>query len=97
MNELQQETGQDNAEDNSIDSVNINSIYFNKKHSILTANLKTSAGPNNVMVPCKVDMGSDENIMPLHIYKELFPNKVSEQLAATKDSNIQLKCITKLQ
>ena len=37
-----------------------------------------SAGPNNVMVPYKVDMGSDGNVMPLHIYKKLFPNITSE-------------------
>ena len=30
-------------------------------------NLETSAGPNNVMVPYEVGMGSDGNIMPLHI------------------------------
>ena len=48
------------------------------------AKLKTSAGINNLMVPYKVDTGSDGNIMPLHIYKKLFPRITSEQLAATK-------------
>ena len=38
-----------------------------------------SAGQNNVMVPYKVDTGSDGNIMPLHIYKKLFPIITNEQ------------------
>ena len=61
MNEVEQEAAQDSAEESSIDLVNINSIHFNKNCSVLTVNLKTSAGPNNVMVPYKVDMGSDGN------------------------------------
>ena len=68
-NEVEQETAQDSAEESSIDSVNINSIYINKNCSLLTVNLKTSADSNNVMVPYKVDMGGDGNIMPLYIYK----------------------------
>ena len=46
-----------------------------------------SAGPNNVMVPYKVDIDSDFNIMPLHIHEKLFPNITSEQLMATKKKN----------
>ena len=69
MNEARQEAAQDSAEENSTDSVNINSINFNKNHSILTVNLKISAGPNNVMVPYTVDMGSDGNILPLQIHQ----------------------------
>ena len=57
---------QDSAGENNIDSVNMNSVHFNKNHSILTANLKMLAGPNNIMVPYKVDTGSNGNIMPLH-------------------------------
>ena len=97
MNEVEQEAAQDSAEENSIDSVNINSIHFNKMCSVITANLKTSRGINNVIVPYKVDTGSDGNIRPLHIYKNLFPKLTSEQLAATKDDSIHLKCITKQQ
>ena len=67
MNKMEQEAAHDSAEENSIDSVNINSIHFNKNCSILTMNLETSAGLNNVMVPYEVGMGSDGNIMPLHI------------------------------
>ena len=55
MNEVEQEAAQDSAEENSIDSVNINSIHFNKNWSVVTVNVKTSAGPYNVIVPYKVD------------------------------------------
>ena len=72
MNEVEQEAAQDSAEEYSIDLVNINSIPFNKNHSVIIAKLKMSAGINNVIVPCKVDTGSDGNIMPLHIYKKYF-------------------------
>ena len=40
MNEVEQETAQDSAEENSIDLVNINSIPFNKNHSVLTVSLR---------------------------------------------------------
>ena len=69
VNEVEQEAAQDSAEENSIDLVNINSVHFNRNCSVLTKNLKTSAGPNNVIIPYEVDMGSDGNIIPLHIYK----------------------------
>ena len=43
-----------------------------------------SAGINNIIVPYKVDTGSDGNIMSLHIYQKLFPTITCEQLVATK-------------
>ena len=46
MNEAGQETAQDSAEESSTDLVIINSIHFNKNCSVITANLKTSAGKN---------------------------------------------------
>ena len=53
-----------------------------------------SAGPNNDMVPYKVDTGSNGNIMPLHIYKKnLFPKINNEQLAATKKQQYTIKNI----
>ena len=47
LNEVEKEA-QDSTGENSTDSVNINSINFNKNCSKITANLKMSAGPNNV-------------------------------------------------
>ena len=93
MNDVEQEAFQDSAEENSIGMVSINSIYFNKNHFVLTVNLKMSASQNNIMVPYKVDTGSDGNIMPLHIFKKLFPKITNEQLVANKNKNILLKNI----
>ena len=95
VNQVEQEAAQDSAEENTIDLVNINSIHFNKNFSILTVNLKMSAGPNNAMVPYKVNMNSDGNIMPLQMYKILFPKITSEQLVATINNNVQLRMYNK--
>ena len=43
-----QEAAHDSVEGNITDLVNINSIHLNKNYSIITANLKTSAGINNM-------------------------------------------------
>ena len=72
MNEMEQEAVQDSARENSIDSVSINSIQFNKNHSILAAHLKMSAGQNNILVPYIIDTGRNGNIMPLHVNKKYF-------------------------
>ena len=74
MNEVEQEAAKDSVEENSIDLVNINSVHFNKKYSVIRVHLKTSAGPYSVMVPYKVDTGSNSNIIPLHVYKNCFLN-----------------------
>ena len=84
MNEVEQEAAYDSAEGNGIDLVNVNSIHLNKNCSVIPANLKMSAGLNNVIVPYKVDIGSNGNIMPLHMYKKLFLKITSGKLAATK-------------
>ena len=90
VNEVEHETAQGSIEEGSIDSVNINSINFNKNHLVITANLKTSANKSSIIVPYKVDTGSDGNIIPLHIYKKLFPRVANEQLMAAKTINEQL-------
>ena len=95
MNEVEQEAVQDIAEENNIDSVSINSIHFNKNCSVQTVNLKMSAGSNIIMVPYKVDTGSKGIIMPLHIYKKLFPEITNEQLVAAKNKYILLKMYNK--
>ena len=72
--------------------VNINSINFNSKYSIIAANVKeTSSGQDRIIVPYKVDTDSDGNIMPLHIYQKIFTGATKEYIAATKDENIKLK------
>ena len=48
-----------------------------------------------MIVPYKVDMGSNGNIVPLHLYKKLFPRATEEQLVAVKNENVQLKMYSK--
>ena len=50
-----------------------NSIHFNSKHSVMTANIKTPSKQARVIVAYRVELGSDGNIMLLHIYKKYFP------------------------
>ena len=66
---------------------------FNSNHSVITANLKTSSNNVIITVPYKIDTSSNGNVMPLHIYKKVFPRATKEQLMATRNTNIQLKCI----
>ena len=57
-----------NEED--IETVSINSIYLNRNQSLITAHLKMQAGKTATEIPCKIDTGSEGNIMPLHIFKK---------------------------
>ena len=50
-----------------------------------------STGQSNIMVPYKIDTGSDGNITSLHVFKKLFPNISNEQLATTKNNKVLLK------
>ena len=57
-----------------INSINKNSIIFNSKCSVITENLCTSSSQATLVVPYKVDSGSDGNIMPFHIFfKKIIP------------------------
>ena len=94
IHDLEQEPDQYHKEDDHIDMVNINSIIFNNKQLVIPANLKSLLNQVSMIVPYKVDTGSGGNIMPLHIYRILFLGATKEQLAATKNKNIQLKHLT---
>ena len=54
-----------------------------------------SAGQSNLMVPYKIETGINDNIMPLHMYKKLFPNITNEQLTTTKNKIVLLKMYNK--
>ena len=58
---------------------------------MLIANLQTSSNKVIITVPYKVDMGSNGNIIPLYIYKKLYPKATMEQLATIRNTNIKLK------
>ena len=68
---MEEETVQGSAGED-IELMSINSLQFNRKHSILNAKLKTSAGQNNIIVPYKIDTGSDSKIIPEHVFKNCF-------------------------
>ena len=85
---MEQETYQEQETD--IEIVNFNSINFNCNYSLIIANLETSSNTVLSMVSYKVDTGSDGNIMPLYIYKKVFPRETIEQLAAGQNTNIKL-------
>ena len=87
--DLEREQDQYHEED-PMDTVNIKFIIFNNKWSVITADLKTSSNQVSIMVSYKVDTGSDGKIMPLHLYKRLFPRVIKEHLTATKNKNIKL-------
>ena len=58
----EQEPDQHHEEVDHIDMVNINFVYFNNKHLVITGNLKkTSSNQASIIVPYKVDTGSDGN------------------------------------
>ena len=82
INEIEQETIQENIGED-FETVSNNSVYFNKNHSILMANLKTLVGKNSMSIPYKLDMGSIGNIMPWHIFKKLFPGVTDVWLVET--------------
>ena len=63
--------------------VSIKSVCFNKSYSMLTAKLEMFVDNNNIVIPYKIDTGSDGNIMPWYIFKELFPGVTGSQLAKT--------------
>ena len=90
VHNVEQESNLNQEEKIKIDMVNVNSISFNSECSIITANLKTS-NLARMTIPYKEDTGSDGNIMPLHVYKELCPRATKKQLAAMINTNFQLK------
>ena len=67
VHNLEQKPGQYQEEEDHIDTVNINSINFDIKCSVITTNLKTSLGQVKIIVPYKVDTDYDGNIM-LYMY-----------------------------
>ena len=77
-------------EDN-IEMVVINSVCMNKSQSMLTAKLHVYTGDNNVIIPYKIDTGSDGNIMPWYIFKKWFARVTEAELTKTIKNHIKLK------
>ena len=73
-----------------METVSINSIFWNNKQSSIMANLKTTADNNTITVPYKIDTGSEGNSMPLYIYKKIV--QTGSKTTFTKSiKNIKLK------
>ena len=73
----------DNIDKVNINSININSITFNRKCSVITANLNTSSSQATSVAPY-VDSGSDGNSMPFHIFKKIYPSSTKEQTSCNE-------------
>ena len=58
---------------------------------MLTAKLEMCIGSNNMIIPYKIDTGSDGNIIPWYIFKKLFPRVSESQLTKTIKDHIKLK------
>ena len=65
----------------------LESSVRNVASSTIIANFKISSNKGAIMVPYKVDMGSDGNIMSFNIFTKLFPSTTTDQLMATKRCN----------
>ena len=48
-------------------------------------------GNSNMVIPYKIDTGSDGNIMAWYIFKELFPRVTEAELTKTIKNHIKLK------
>ena len=69
VNEMEQEGSQEYTEDD-LEMMSINSVCFNKIQLMPTAKLETCIGYKNMVIPYKIDTGSDGNIMPWYIFKK---------------------------
>ena len=66
VHEMEVEVSQEN---NEIEEVSINLVHLNNKQSLITADLETQISENTVKIPYKIDTGSEDNLMPLYIFK----------------------------
>ena len=71
--------------------VSINSLYINRKRSLMMAKLEMQAGKTALEILYKVDIGSEGNLMLLYIFQKLFANMREEQLKRSVKGNIRLK------
>ena len=74
-----------------IEIVSINSLYLNRKQSLIMAHLETQVGETALEIPYKIDTGSESNLMPLYIFQKLFKNMSKEQLKRSVKGNMKLK------
>ena len=71
VNKMEQEVTQEYTEDD-LEMVSIDSVCFYKICSMLTTKLDMFVENNNMVIPYKIDTGSDENIMSWYMFTNLF-------------------------
>ena len=67
IQEVEMEMGPD-SQGEDIEVVSINSLYLNRKRSLITANLEMQVGETALEIPYKINSGSEGNLMPLYIF-----------------------------
>ena len=78
VHEVEVESAKDPQGD--METISINSIFWNNKQSSIMANLKTTAGNNTITVPYKIDISSEGNLMLLNIYKKNCSNRFQNNI-----------------
>ena len=78
-----------------IETVSIDSVHLNKTQSLLMVKLEMQVGRNIIIIPHKIDMCSEGNIMPLFMFKKLFKNITEEQLWKSIKGHIRLRTYKK--
>ena len=78
-------------EEGKIEEVGINLVYLNNKQLLITAQLEMQVDENTIKIPYKIDTGSEDNLMPLYIFKKLCGDRSVEQLKRFIRNNIKLK------
>ena len=94
MNEIELETPKEYSK-GEIEMVSVDSVHMNKNWSLLMAELEMCADDNKIIIPYKIDTGSQGNIMPWHIFKRLFKNITEAELKKTVKGHIKLKTYNK--
>ena len=59
------------SNDKSLDSINIRHLNFNNVKSVIFTKLESSTSKKRAQVMCKIDMGSDGNVMLFKLFKIL--------------------------
>ena len=54
-----------------IETVSVNSLYLNRKWSLITAHLEMQSGKTALEILYKINTGSEGNLMPLYIFQKL--------------------------
>ena len=64
--------GAQETQEGKIETVSIDSVHLNRNWSLITVHLETQVGENITEILYKIDTGTEGNIMPLYILKNLF-------------------------